>query len=124
MQEPARHTALVVDDEPDVCRITARMLDEAGFAVKLAMSGPEALANLPDSVDVIVLDVRMPGMSGLEVARRARVQGTTAPVLFVSGYPEDPAAPGPEPIPHDFLSKPFTPDQLVAAVRTLLTKCA
>ena len=114
-----RHTALVVDDDPDVCRLTARMLDEAGFAVKLATSGSEALGKLPDSVDVIVLDVRMPGMSGLEVASEARRLGTTAPVLFVSGFPEDPAA-GPGHLRHDFLSKPFTPDQLVGAVRTLL----
>jgi CheY-like chemotaxis protein len=123
MPAAARHTALVVDDEPDVCRITARMLDEAGFAVKLATSGPEALAKLPDSVDVIVLDVRMPGMSGVEVAREARRLGTTAPVLFVSGFPENPAA-GPGQPRHDFLFKPFTPDQLVEAVRTLLTAAA
>jgi CheY-like chemotaxis protein len=114
-----RHTALGVDDEPDVCRVTGRMLDEAGFAVKLANSGPEALKALPDSVDVIVLDVRMPGMSGVEVASEARRLGTTAPVLFISGFPEDPAA-GPGSLRHDFLSKPFTSDQLVGAVRTLL----
>jgi CheY-like chemotaxis protein len=118
MPAAERHTALVVDDEPDVCRVTARMLDEAGFAVKLATSGREALEVLPDSVDVIVLDVRMPGMSGLEVASEARRLGTTAPVLFISGFPEDPAGPGP--LRHDFLTKPFTPDQLVGAVRTLL----
>jgi CheY-like chemotaxis protein len=115
-----QHTALVVDDEADVCRLTGRMLVEAGFAVALAMSGPEALALLSDSVDVIVLDFRMPGMNGREVVRRARLQGSTAPVLFISGCLEIPADVSSEELPQNFLTKPFTSEQLVCAVQGLL----
>jgi two-component system OmpR family response regulator len=113
---------LVVDDEPNVCHMVARLLYDAGFDVCTATSGRQALAMLPDAIDVVVLDVRLPGLNGPEIARLARQDGTTAPVLFMSGFPEPPTgdAGTAEQLPGEYLAKPFSQDQLVSAVRRLL----
>ena len=116
-----RLAILVVDDEPDVRLMMSRMLQEAGFAVVPASSASEALGQLTDGIDVAVVDVCLPGVSGLEVARRAWRARPSLPVLFVSAFPEpavgDGAARG---VLQHLLLKPFTPDQLVTAVSDLL----
>jgi CheY-like chemotaxis protein len=116
-----RPAVLVVEDEPNVRLITSRMLEEAGFTVVQASSGNEALGQLTDGIDVAVVDVCLPGLSGPEVAKRAWSARPSLPILFVSAYPEpaltDPAAQG---LVQHFLIKPFSPDQLVTAVSQLL----
>jgi len=116
-----RLAVLVVEDEPDVRLVISRMLEEAGFAVVPASSGSEALGQLTDGIDLAVVDIRLPGLSGPEVAQRAWSARPSLPILFVSGFPEpalaDPAAHG---LVRHFLAKPFSPDQLVTAVSQLL----
>lgn len=116
-----RPAVLVVDDEPDVRLIISRMLQEAGFSVVPASSGSEALRQLTDGIDVAVVDMRLPGLSGPEMAQRAWSTRPNLPILFVSAFPEpavtDPAA---RALVRHFLVKPFTPDQLVTAVSELL----
>ena len=116
-----RPAVLVVEDEPNVRLITSRMLQEAGFAVVQASTGDEALGQLTDRVDVAVVDVCLPGLSGPELARRAWQARPSLPILFVSAFPE-PAVTDPEArrLVQHFLVKPFTPDQLVTAVSELL----
>jgi|1186.fasta_scaffold06133_4 two-component system cell cycle sensor histidine kinase/response regulator CckA len=116
-----RPAVLVVDDEPNLRLVISRMLQEAGFSVVPASSGNEALQRLTDGIDVAVLDIRLPGLSGPEVARRAWTSRPSLPILFVSGFPE-PAVTDPEALGlvQHFLRKPFTPDQLVTAVSELL----
>ena len=109
---------LVVDDEELVCRMTARLLTEAGFRVAEAHSGAEAvalLATLAGNVRLVVSDISMPGMTGLDLTKILADQWPNLPVLLMSaqGGP-DAGYSGP------FLPKPFTADALLGAVAELL----
>jgi CheY-like chemotaxis protein len=123
MGTPARRltqrVALVVDDEELVCRYTARMLMEAGVRVLEAHDGEEALALLEQlrttAVGLVVSDVAMPRMSGVELARAIGQRWPAIPVLLVSGQ-------GGSSNDHTgaFLAKPFTQEALIASVEELL----
>ncbi len=81
-------SVLLVDDEPAVARTHARLLESAHFAVKVALSGDEALEALSRaSFDVIVSDIRMPGMDGLSLLRAIRAVDLDVPVIFLTGSP-------------------------------------
>ena len=116
-----RGSVIVVDDEPQVRRLLTRMLDEEGFAVTPAACGAEALALLVDPTDIVVLDMRLPDLNGLDVARQARQRWPELPILFISAYPEaalhDRVA---EELVQDFLCKPFTREQLMVALQRLV----
>ena len=110
---------LVVDDEPAIREIGRRALQRAGYSVLTAADGEEAIrqaASRPGSIDVLLTDVVMPGMHGLELAERIRAQRPNVSVILMSGYAQDvieqPANAG-----YDaFVAKPFTPAGLVGAV--------
>lgn len=108
---------LTVDDEPVLLQVVARMLEGAGFQVATAASAIEALDRLAGlRPDLLLTDVRMDPVDGASLARLVRHAYPGLPVLFMSGYaPDLDALPGP------FLAKPFRPDQLVAAVRNLMS---
>lgn len=112
-------TILLVDDDADVRTMADRTLRERGFHVITATSAHEALvaaAESPGQIDILVTDVAMPGMSGAELAGLLQLSRPT-PVLFISGYAERLGA---DAALGDFLAKPFTPDQLIDAVATIL----
>ncbi|HKU60051.1 MAG TPA: response regulator [Gemmatimonadales bacterium] len=112
---------IVVDDEPLVRRLLTRMLGEEGFAVTPAGCGAEALSLLVDRADVVVLDMRLPDLSGPDVARQARQRWPDLPILFISAYPEPALRIGAAAdLIEAFLPKPFTREQLVDAVLRLL----
>jgi CheY-like chemotaxis protein len=116
--EAARATAaiLVVDDDPTVRRMTARMLLEDGFTVVEAADGFEALDQCArHPVAVAVMDVRMPRMGGQELARRLAEERPRIRMLFVTGYPGEAVE-----LPDRVLTKPFRPDEFVAIVRSLM----
>jgi two-component system cell cycle sensor histidine kinase/response regulator CckA len=102
--------------------LSARVLAEAGFAVAEAGDGAGALdtlATLSAPPDVLVTDLQMPRMDGRELATRLRAKRPDLRVLFVSGNaPDDLPAPDPGAV-EAFLQKPFAPDELVRAVRSL-----
>lgn len=110
---------LLVEDESAIRRLSERALRRAGYEVQVAESGEEALALLDAATVapcVLVSDVAMPGMNGLELARRARGRFPGLPVVLVSGYAE--AALGAD-LPAErirFLAKPYRPQELVALV--------
>jgi len=116
-----RGSAIVVDDEPQVRRLLARMLAEIGFSVTVAACGAEALSLLIDRTDLVVLDMRLPDLSGPDVARLVRQRWPDVPILFISAYPEpalnDPRAAD---LVDVFLPKPFTYDELLGTVDRLL----
>ena len=116
-----RGSAIVVDDEPQVRRLLARMLVDIGFRVTVAACGAEALSLLVDRTDLVVLDVRLPDLSGPDVARLVRRRWPALPILFISAYPEpilrDRAA---KDLGDGFLAKPFTQEQLAGSVLRLL----
>lgn len=118
-EEDVRHRILLVDDDDAVRRVAARVLQRAGYRVLEAGSGKEALRiaeERTDELELLVADVRMPGMGGAELAERvARVHPETR-VLFVSGYLGTADLPDEGIVAEDaFLPKPFTPKELVAA---------
>ena len=123
MGTPARRlmerVALVVDDEEVVCRITARMLMDAGLRVLEAHDGEEAIALLEHLgatvVGLVVSDVAMPKMNGVELATVIGHRWPAIPVLLVSGQGGPSCG-----HPWAFLGKPFTPEALVASVEEVL----
>jgi DNA-binding NtrC family response regulator len=114
-------TILVVDDEPMVCQVTCRMLQEGGYGAEGVYSARAALSFLgPDRpYDLFVLDVRLPDMSGLTLSHLIAAQYPASPFLFISGYPE---AHGEKPPDSRwaFLGKPFSHEQLCDTVRQLI----
>jgi two-component system cell cycle sensor histidine kinase/response regulator CckA len=114
---------LLVDDEPTVLAMMARALTESGYDVLPATNGLEALelaANSRPRVDAMVTDLRMPQMDGEALAAALRQADPDLPILFVSGFNGGPAPT----LPGTLLAKPFTPDQLVAAIGQLLSVSA
>jgi len=115
---------LVVDDEEAVRKAVRRALVFDGHDVVLAAGGVEALGALADtSFDALVLDVRMPGIDGLEVCRRIRVAGDPLPILMLTANDavSDRVA-GLDAGADDYLVKPFAVEELQARVRALIRR--
>jgi two-component system, OmpR family, response regulator MprA len=120
--EPAsRDRVLVVDDDPPLRRMLARTLTAEGYEVTVAADGGGALAEAERTApDVIVLDVAMPGLDGLTVARRLRGKGLPTPILMLTARDEVPdRVAGLEAGADDYLVKPFAVQELIARLRAL-----
>ena len=114
---------LVVDDDARLRELLRRYLSESGFRITTAADAGEARANLASfAFDLVVLDVMMPGESGLALTRALRHEGRV-PVLLLTamGEPED-RVNGLEQGADDYLSKPFEPRELVLRIRNLLQR--
>ena len=107
---------LLVDDDDDVRETSADMLAELGYEVVQAASGPEALGVLDSrpELEVMVTDIRMPGMSGLELSELARKRRENLKIILISGYFVA------EPVPRRFLQKPFRTHELDQAIQAEL----
>lgn len=125
---PNRAQLLVVEDNPAVRQLTNEILVSAGYHVLTASTPEEALADhasRPGAIDLLVTDVVMPEMNGLELARRMRAQNPRLAALFVSGYPAETAVVnGVLPAGMVFLQKPFAAAELVAKVEEALATSA
>ncbi|MFD3920884.1 response regulator transcription factor [Streptomyces sp. NPDC058595] len=121
-QAPAH--VLVVDDDPTVAEVVAGYLDRAGHDVARAADGPSALARFARRrPDLVVLDLMLPGMDGFEVCRRMREQGGPVPVIMLTarGDEEDRVL-GLETGADDYVTKPFSPRELVLRVESVLRR--
>jgi FixJ family two-component response regulator len=115
----------IVDDDPSVCRALKRLLRSWGMQVRTFASGEEFLSVLKSShdADCSVIDVQMPGMTGLEVQERMRRAGMDLPVIFITAHEEEGVeerafrfgAAG-------FLRKPFSDEVLVGLIRTAMQR--
>jgi len=112
---------LLVDDYGDLREITALGLRDSGYNVIEASSGSAALDVLDAnrSIDLLIVDFAMPGMSGTELLERVRAKRPEIRVVFVTGYADQPQISG-HFVGEIVVKKPFTADQLELAVRTAL----
>ncbi len=118
------HRILVVDDDPAITSVLRRGLSYEGFAVDTAGSGHDGLAIARDRPpDLIILDIMMPDLDGLEVLRRIRAADPILPVLMLTARdaPTDQVE-GLQTGADDYVVKPFTFDVLLARVRALLRR--
>ncbi len=114
---------LVVDDDPEIVSFIRRGLAYEGYQVDTAASGTESLAKAKDrEPDLVILDIMMPGIDGIEVAKRLR-EGSDVPILMLTakGTVSDRVA-GLNSGADDYLVKPFAFDELLARVRALLRR--
>ncbi len=114
---------LVVDDEPHIRDVICFALDKAGYATTTARNGAEAMMAVGrGGVDFIVLDIGMPEMDGLEVCRQVR-KSSDLPILFLSARDEEiDRILGLEIGGDDYVTKPFSPRELVARVKAILKR--
>ena len=114
---------LVAEDDPDIADLIAHYLRKAGWEPRIARSGDEALAHARRGpVDLVILDVMLPGLGGLDVCRALRSDETTAnvPIIMVTARAEESdRIRGLEIGADDYIPKPFSPNELVARVRAL-----
>ena len=113
---------LFVDDEPDFLELMEKRLGKRGFTVTTAPGGEEALALLDGdaSFDAVVLDVKMPGMDGIEVLRRIKAKRPKVPVLLLTGHASvESAMTGVETGAVDYVLKPVPLNDLIARLRDL-----
>jgi two-component system, chemotaxis family, chemotaxis protein CheY len=119
---PSRGAILVVDDEPMLRNVLMRALLESGFEAIEAENGEEALraaARCGDRLELVVTDLTMPVMSGIEFAREFRPRWPRVPILFITGKNPDPRAGAVHSL-GEMLLKPFGPDVFLATVLRIL----
>ena len=115
---------LVVEDESSISGFIRQGLTEAGFVVTVEADGRRGLQRaLAADIDVIILDIMLPGMNGLEVLRRVRAAGLATPVLLLTARDEiDDRVAGLDAGADDYLTKPFAFAELLARIRALLRR--
>jgi two-component system alkaline phosphatase synthesis response regulator PhoP len=118
-----QQTILLVDDEPRIARIARDYLEHAGYTVVTAGDGKEALdlaRTRPPSL--VVLDLNLPGIDGLQVARRLRRDANVPIIMLTARVEESDRIAGLEIGADDYITKPFSPRELVARVKAVLRR--
>jgi two-component system alkaline phosphatase synthesis response regulator PhoP len=119
----AMKTILVVDDEPAIVRLARDYLEHAGFAVIVAGDGQAALREARTRrPDLIVLDIGLPGLDGLDVTRELRRDSSLPIIMLTARAEESDKLVGLELGADDYVTKPFSPKELVARVRAVLRR--
>jgi two-component system, OmpR family, alkaline phosphatase synthesis response regulator PhoP len=116
---------LIVDDEPKIVRLVRDYLEQAGFGVSVAGDGSEALMRArTEHPDLVVLDLGLPGLDGLDVTRTLRA-GSNLPIIMLTARDDETdRVLGLELGADDYVTKPFSPRELVARVRAVLRRHA
>ncbi|MDN5343965.1 MAG: two-component system, OmpR family, alkaline phosphatase synthesis response regulator PhoP [Clostridia bacterium] len=116
---------LIVDDEPAILELVAFNLEQAGYATSTASDGAEALEKVAaEKPDLVILDVMLPKVDGFEVCRSIRARGNTPILMLTARKEEVDRVLGLELGADDYLTKPFSPRELVARVRAILRRAA
>jgi DNA-binding response OmpR family regulator len=125
MQPSGRPIVLVVDDEPTIAEIVARYLERAGYRAHVALDGPQAIEKAAqEHPDLVVLDLMLPHMDGLEVMRRLREneRDRIAVILLTAKGDESDRITGLRLGADDYVVKPFSPAELTARVEAVLRR--
>jgi DNA-binding response OmpR family regulator len=126
MIAPLARTVLVAEDDPDIAALVARYLRKAGYRADVVHSGSEVLPRVRTAIpDALVLDLMLPGVDGLAICRALRDDAATAaiPIIIVTARGEEAdRIIGLELGADDYLTKPFSPNELVARVRAVLRR--
>ncbi|MDP9364482.1 MAG: response regulator transcription factor, partial [Chloroflexota bacterium] len=118
-------TILVVDDEPIVREVVERYLHQDGFRVETAADGPAALRRFEAArPDLVLLDLMLPGIDGLEVCRHIRAQSNVPIVMLTAKRDETDTVIGLGVGADDYVAKPFGPRELLARVKAVLRRAA
>lgn len=117
---------LVVDDDPTVSDVVRRYLEHAGLTVALAADGPAALAMFDrERPDLVVLDLMLPGVDGLEVCRRLRARAGEVPIVMLTARGDEAdRVLGLQLGADDYVTKPFSPRELTLRVQSVLRRAA
>jgi DNA-binding response OmpR family regulator len=116
-------TILVVDDEPSIREVVSIYLERAGYRVVVASNGQAALEALEEQPpDLVVLDLMLPEVDGLEITRRLRAQGDVPIIMLTARRGETDRILGLEMGADDYMVKPFSPRELVSRVRAVLRR--
>lgn len=111
---------LIVDDEPAVLDLLKRYLQRVGYEVEIALDGEKAwsmFSSAPDRFDLVISDLRLPGIGGEELLTRMRERRPGLRALISSGSPHEPALPDVE-----FLLKPYLPKMMVEVIERMLSR--
>ncbi len=124
MDDHTRGSVLVVDDEPTIAEVVSRYLERAGYDTRVAADGLAAIdAAIARRPDLVVLDLMLPGIDGLEVMRRLREQDRATPVILLTAKGEESdRVIGLRLGADDYVVKPFSPAELVARVDAVLRR--
>ena len=124
MSSPTSATVFVIDDDGDVRASIQRLLKTVGLHGEAFASAQEFLRrNMPEGPSCLILDIRLPGMSGLEVQRKLIDAGLSIPIIFISAHADvDMAVRAMKLGAVEFLTKPFRPQELVDAVQQALQR--
>jgi DNA-binding response OmpR family regulator len=124
MDDHTRGSVLVVDDEPTIAEVVSRYLERAGYDTRVAADGLAAIdAATARRPDLVVLDLMLPGIDGLEVMRRLREQDRATPVILLTAKGEESdRVIGLRLGADDYVVKPFSPAELVARVDAVLRR--
>jgi DNA-binding response OmpR family regulator len=124
LPDPRTQRILCVDDDPDIASILLHTFEDAGFEVEAVMSGRGALEWIEQNglPHLAIVDIRMPGMDGLELARRVHAY-SDLPIIFLSAVDEEPTViQALDTVAEDYVTKPFRPLELVARTRRVLRR--
>jgi DNA-binding response OmpR family regulator len=120
----ATETVLIIEDDPTMLRVLKDNFEYTGFAVKTAADGERGLhAAISGSVDLIVLDIMLPGINGYEICRRVRQQGIDAPIIMLTAKgQESDVVLGLNLGADDYVTKPFSTKELLARAEAFLRR--
>jgi DNA-binding response OmpR family regulator len=121
--EPAHPRILLIEDDPTVSEVVTRYLEREGFSVEAVADGARGLERALESpADLLVLDLMLPGVDGLEICERVRAVASVPIVMLTAKGAEDDRVTGLELGADDYLSKPFSPRELTARVKSVLRR--